>query len=609
MISIKSLKQYEGKYDEQILARVENGFNRVLPFAAIAAFATSVLIYFSNVAMNFAIMDFIVGVIFMIMTVFSKKIDVRFKIVIMMTVAIVIGVLSFLDGAFNSAFITLILLANIVAVMFLERKTSIVFSILTSGIFVVVVFLSRIMDIGAISEIEMIYIIVHFVVYCLYLMILHVSVYSIRAYLTDNMSELESSMEKTKTLAYYDQLTGLPNAYKFKQDLVSSIKNNGFLVFFNLKNLSLINSIYGEHTGDKVLIEMIKTIQRITSRDSYIARINGNEFVYWVEETDELHLERKLKRLMSKFYEVFYVPKMSKKLEFTISLADLNNPTANIMDCYQQGLAALSYAKRNNISGFVQFDDRINTQMIFEENIKDNLEMALQKRELTLHYQPKMDAVNEVVVGVEALARWDSPVMGKISPSHFIKIIEEANMSVLFGEYIIDYALGEYPYLCDKYGDDITISINISPEHLVDKHFVDYVIGTIEQHKVPYERVILEITEDIMIQDLDLVQKVISALRVTGVEISLDDFGSGYSSLNYLTHLDLNELKIDKSFIDQIEENNKISIMLSNIINLSNEYGLRVVSEGVETEKQKDQLIELGCQLIQGYYYAKPEAL
>ncbi len=609
MFPLKTLGQKEDPYNQQILQRIETGFNKVLPYAAVTAFVSSVVIYFTDIPLAFMIVDFLVALIFMLLTAFSQKIDIRAKIIIMIAAACFIGVFSFLDGALNSAFITLILLANIVTVMFLDHRSSTIFSFGSAFVFGGLIIVSRIIDIGAISQVKLAYFIVHYVVFILYLIILHVSVYSIRSYLTDNLHELEESMVQANKLAYYDQLTGLPNAYKFKKDLQEIIGHHGFLLMFNLKNLSTINSIYGENTGDQVLKVMVKTILSLTPEKRYMARINGNEFVYWINEEKEEILLSELNLLTSKFYTTFHVPKMNKKLEFTISYTDLNNRSMSLAECYHQGIIALSFAKRNNLSRVIKYNDEINSQIIFEENIKDNLESAMRRKEITLHYQPKVDTAFDRIVGVEALARWNSPIMGNISPAHFIKVIDQANMSVIFGEYIIDCALFDYPNICKKYGDNISLSINISPKHLVDQNFVDYLLRRIRHHQVPYSHVVLEITEDIMIQDIELVRDIFHTLRNRGIEISLDDFGSGYSSLNYLTTLELSELKIDKSFIDQIDGNYRISIMLENIINLSNQYGLRVVSEGVETAEQKEKLVQLGCRIIQGYYYYKPEAL
>ncbi len=605
----KTLEKKEDPYSDQILQRIEEGFNKALPFAAMTAFVSSVVLCFTDIHIAFMIINFIAAVIFMLLSTFKNKIGIHTKIFIMILVACSIGIFSFIDGALNSAFITLILLANIVAVMFLSHKISIIFSSISALVFGSLIIISRLIHIGAISEVGFVYFIVHYIVFILYLITLHISVYSIRNYLTDNLHKLSQSMVEANKLAYYDQLTGLPNAYKFKEDLHNIIGHHGFLIIFSLKNLSTINSIYGETTGDLVLKEMVNTLRSLTEKKRYMSRINGNEFVYWINMKEENLLLSELGLLMSKFYSLFHVAKMNKKLEFSISYTDLNNTYMPLNECYHQGIIALSFAKRNNITDIIKYNDDIKSQIIFEENIKDNLESAIRKKEIILHYQPKVDAISEKIVGVEALARWKSPVLGNISPTHFIRVIDAANMSVIFGEYIIDRALFDYPSICNKYGEDISLSINISPKHLADHNFVDYLLKRIHHYQVPYSRIVLEITEDIMIQDIDLVRDIFHTLRNRGLEISLDDFGSGYSSLNYLTNLELSELKIDKTFIDQIDGNYRISIMLENIINLSNQYGLRVVSEGVETAEQKEKLVQLGCRIIQGYYYYKPEAL
>lgn len=210
---------------------------------------------------------------------------------------------------------------------------------------------------------------------------------------------------------------------------------------------------------------------------------------------------------------------------------------------------------------------------------------------------------------MEALSRWTDELIGTVSPSKFIPVLEEMGKSVEFGELLISKVFTDYAKLCEKYNDSISVAINISPNHLIDINFLDYIRHEIIQFDMLPRRVTLEITEGIMIEDFSDVSRIIDRIKKLGFKISLDDFGSGYSSLSYLVKLNIDELKIDQSFVEQINTNDKIDKMIEMIVSLSEHYRLNIVAEGVETKEQYEKLLEFGCHEIQGFYFSKPEAI
>jgi len=602
----------QANYDQMVVSRIEKNLDKVMPFTAVISFLSAILVYFSELPFLFCILDFSIGLLFLAVSVFPTKISINFKISLIIFASSLVGILSYMHGGFTSAFLILVMIGNIIAVLFLHRKISLFISSCSVLVFAFLGIYSNFYHKGTHFEISPSVFAIQFIVFILYLVLLHVSVYSIRGYLLENISKLELSIDNATKLAYYDQLTGLPNVYKFKDELPKYIEqstNSGYLIFFNLKNLSLINSIYDEKTGDHVLCEIANIFNKIKADTDLLARISGNEFAFWSPCTSEEILHEKLTYITKYTQEHLIIYNMNKKIEFYISYANLSSCNLNIQDCYQRASTALTYAKTNDLQGFTSYDEKLNQLLRQQENIKDHIKPALKTREFVVYYQNKVNAHTQEVIGVEALARWKSAALGFISPATFIPIIERNNMSIIFGEYIIEQTLSDYTHLCNKFNNSVTLSINISPSHLISRDFVKFLNASIDKYNIPANSIIIEITEDIMIQGIQSVMPILKELNKINVEVALDDFGTGYSSLNYLTQLDINELKIDKTFIDQIETNEKVGIMLEHIINLSTQYGLRVIVEGVETKAQCDYIMSLGCNLIQGYYFSIPGPL
>jgi EAL domain-containing protein (putative c-di-GMP-specific phosphodiesterase class I) len=242
---------------------------------------------------------------------------------------------------------------------------------------------------------------------------------------------------------------------------------------------------------------------------------------------------------------------------------------------------------------------------IIENDLKMSklLEYAIFNQEISVAYQNKVSLSTGEIVGVEALARWHSSTLGFVSPEVFIPAINRSNLTIVFGQYMLEHVMFEYQFLKKKLGETITVSINISPIFFIDKQFVSVVEHALEKFKVPARAFMLEITEDIFIDDLDNIQDIIKSLKEIGLSISLDDFGTGYSSLNYLRRIDVDEVKIDKSFIDRITSDKKSLAMLEAIRKLTLAYGYELVAEGVESQEQIDILREAGYDTVQGYFY------
>lgn len=597
-------------YNTMILKRIERNFDRILPLATAVAWVSAIAIYFSPIPKSFVIYDAAIGFLFMFFWIFKKQLNVEVKIFITILVPIVIGVLSFMDGGFDSAAIQLIMISNVVAVLFLSRRKSLFVAGISIAVFLGLYYYAHFNPVDIPVKAGAVLWFIQFIVFILYLFILQTVVYSVRGYLIENIEDLQDSIDRTYTLAYFDQLTGLPNQYQFRYLLEDKVKNleTGYLAIFNVRNLSVINSVYDDETGDQVLIQIANRFSQIKAEDELLSRISGNEFGLWIHGwTDKEFIER-IDEYQNYFYAHFSVPKVTKRIEFNISYKK-HHSFNDMEETFHQAKLALTYAKTRESHAIVPYDERLE-QILKDDNIlRDRLEHALAEESFEVYYQPKVDARSQRIVSVEALARWNDEVLGQVSPLLFVSTLEQMNYSVSFGRIMLSRVIKDYDAICRKYAENVRVSVNISPSHLVSKGFVEYIDGLIQESNINPNNIILEITEDVMIENFDQVRAIIEKLRRVGLRISLDDFGSGYSSLNYLVKLEIDELKIDKSFVEQIETNNKIDIMFEMIMKLAHNFNLNVVAEGVETSGQYEKLLEMGCHEIQGYYFSRPEPL
>lgn len=597
-------------YNQKMLERIEISFDKVMPVCAVVALASAVAIYFSSIPNYFVIVDGVIGVVFLYLVALKNIISIESKIIVTIITAVIIGVLSFADGGFGSAGLLIIMISNVIAVVFLSKKFSVFMAVASVLVFMGLWGLAWINPVDVSVTKELVKWIIHLFVIILYLVLLHTVVYAVKSYLIENIEDLEESVESAYRYAYFDHLTGLPNNEKFINDLDHKTQNHemGYLVYFTVNNLNLINSIYSDRVGDQVLIKLTDIFNKTKTTDEMVARIGGNEFAFWMPLSVGLAFTQRINVIIHNLYEDFYIQGISKKAEFFIGCTKHHADDNFVISCHRTRLA-LTYAKSHKEDSVVFYDETLDRLIRDEETMKELLKDAIVNKMFHIHYQHKVDARSKRIQGVEALARWHSDDIGPVSPSTFIPLVENMSQAILFGEMIINLIFNDVKEIVNKYGDDITISINISPSHLMYDQFCLFLKDSLEKYEINPMNIILEVTEDVMIENFESVSYVLRNIKDLGVGISLDDFGSGYSSLNYLSILDIDELKIDKSFVDQINKNEKINIMLEMIIKLSQQYQLKVVAEGVETEEQYLKLLDLGCDQIQGYFFSKPMPL
>lgn len=602
------------KYDQMILYRIEGSLDLILPLAAAIALVSAVIILLNDPGSVFLYFDLTFGLVFAAFFLMRHRIPILLKILLVTFMTTALGFLSLLNSGFTGTGIILLMLSALIIVGFMPSKYGIYYcGVTTLMILLVPVALSSgILEYNRYNEnllnnpLEWM---LHVMTYALYGFVLITMVNAIKGYLIKSIGEAEENAEYISTLAYYDRLTGLPNKIRFIEDFYVNRPEKGWLVLLNIRGLNLINSIYGTAIGDKVIQRIAEQLLQISDGDEKVAKTGGNEFLWLCYAETQEALLAKLTTLNETMHQYTDSGDLPTKVTFNAGYVRFEEKPKSIGDVIHKAIIALEQAKTNPSSNIMQYDHQLEERFRFEEKVKTNLIKGIDNDEFYISYQEKRDCHADTVIGVEALARWHSPILGNVPPNVFIPIIDKSNLSAIFGMLVINRVLDEYPRLVNKYGEDLSVSINISPMHLASPEFSHQMTNAVELRGIDASHVILEITEDSLIEDIQGASEVLYELRRYGFKISLDDFGTGYSSLSYLARLGIDELKIDRSFVKQMVDDQRTSTLIRTIINLKETYGINIVAEGVETVAQSEELIRLGCNVHQGYLFSRPEPL
>ena len=414
-----------------------------------------------------------------------------------------------------------------------------------------------------------------------------------------------------ENLAYYDQLTSLPNRIHAIETTKQSIErcekgNHCGLMFIDIDNFKYINDTFGHPVGDKVLMQCAQVLSSLVNENIHLARFGGDEFTILVEETTIDQMEKFGKLAVRMLGRKMTIDGRFHYLTSSAGIALYPDHAETIGELFQKADAALHRAKLTGKTKFFMFNESIKHELVERMEIESALRTAIENEELWVAYQPQICTETGKIEGVEALARWNSPRLGNISPSRFIPVAEETGLIDEIGLFMLRSVV-KFIRRADEGGNrNFSVSINVSVKQLHDQAFVSRFIRILKAQDVDPTRITIEITESFMIDDLDPVIARLTELRNAGFKLSLDDFGKGYSSLSYLRMLPLDYIKIDKSFIDDILAHGPSVPLAKTIIELSHQLGLKVVAEGVEEREQLDYLNAHGCDYIQGYYYSKP---
>ncbi|MCH1626510.1 sensor domain-containing protein [Ferdinandcohnia quinoae] len=432
----------------------------------------------------------------------------------------------------------------------------------------------------------------------------------------NDMTELYAAQEEIKFLSFYDTLTNLPNRRKFNDDiskLISKFKKEeirGFSIFLvNLDRFKNVNDSLGHTVGDKLLIEVKNRLLTVQVEKGCLYRLTGDQFIILCTDMyDELLLEQYAMTILDVFDSPFNVDQtltlhMSCCIGACVCLDDEEDPDS----LFKKADTALHTAKSLGKNTYKKYEQKMKQHYDEYLLIEYYLPIARQNDEFELYFQPKLDLTTNSINGMEALLRWDHPILGNVPPSKFIPIAEETGHIIKIDEWVLKKAcLQNKKWSEGMFQIPLRVAVNISPLHFRHPNFVNMLERVLKETNLEPEFLEIEITENTVIDNIEECIACVVKLREMGVIVSIDDFGTGYSALSYLKNLPINCLKIDQSFIKEIAKNIGDIAIVKAIICLAHEMGLKVVAEGVEEKETLECLNELGCDEIQGYYVSRP---
>ena len=429
--------------------------------------------------------------------------------------------------------------------------------------------------------------------------------------LTD-ITERKKRELKIHFMSYYDDITGIYNRRLFVENLNEYIKNNDnesiAVIFIDLDNFKYINDTYGHDLGDSFLGKFCEEIYKVIDKNCDFARFGGDEFVISkIKIKDDIEVKELLNSIIKRFNDPMQVN--GKEVYCTLSIGVSLYPFDGdgVDSLLKKADIAMYKAKTNGKNRYQFFDTKISEEFSRGFEIEKGLRKALDKNEIEVAYQAKVNNFTQEIIGYESLCRWNSLKLGFVSPSEFIPVAERTGLIINIGKFIMEESIKrckELSLITDK---EFKIAINISDIQIRDNEMVKFVSDTLKIYNLSPSYIEFEITESVIMKSVEANIKILRRLKEIGVSIALDDFGTGYSSLSYLKILPIDVLKIDKSFIDGINIDEKSDYIIERIVDLSHHLDIIVVAEGVETREQVEYLRNVNCDIIQGYYYSKPK--
>jgi diguanylate cyclase (GGDEF)-like protein len=413
---------------------------------------------------------------------------------------------------------------------------------------------------------------------------------------------------EARALALHDVLTGLPNRRLFDQDLKAAIaappRSGGAHAVFllDLNDFKRVNDIYGHGAGDEVLIEVSMRLMRAIREGDLVSRFGGDEFAILARQLTGAEDATSIAlRVIKELEEPISVGSVQHRIGVGIGIALVPQDGQDAAEALRKADIALYRAKAESGSAVHFYEARMDRQIHERDFVERELRDAVRRNQIEPYYQPIMDLRTKQVVGFEALARWRHPSLGDVPPERFIPIAESTGLINELSDYLLRQsvsAAGEWP-------DPVMLSFNISPLQLKDRTLGLRILSILAEAGFPPRRLEIELTEAALVRDLDEAQEILGGLRAAGVRIALDDFGTGYSSLYHLRNFKLDKIKIDRSFVENMEHEPEAAALVRALLGLGLGLGLTVTAEGVEETAQATALLGEGCQQAQGFLYSK----
>ena len=440
-----------------------------------------------------------------------------------------------------------------------------------------------------------------------------------------DVSEQKRADAKVRRLAFYDTLTGLPNRQSFLIKVADAIRSaeqgNGGLgiLYIDLDNFKRINDSLGHSVGDALLLALSKRLVRCVRKDDYIAgarrsnahlqiaRLGGDEFSVLLRGLDSPdEADKVAERVMATLSEPVHHLGQQFVITPSIGIATYPQDGTDIDALVKNADTAMYHAKAAGKNRVSQFSGTMSVRSLEHLDLEDALRRAIENGDFELHYQPKLELTTQRICGAEALLRWTHPDRGPVSPSKFIPIAEESDLIIGLSDWVLQTACDQLRKWQGGPLDRLRIAINLSAQQFGLGDADKRIMRALAERNVVTDRLELELTEGTLMRDVEDAIRMMKQLKAAGFKIAVDDFGTGYSSLSYLRRFPVDALKIDRSFVKEIDNDGDGDSICRAIIALAHGLGMKVIAEGVETEKQIQHLHFLGCEEIQGFYFAKP---
>ncbi len=434
----------------------------------------------------------------------------------------------------------------------------------------------------------------------------------------EDISERKAAESEINHLAFYDPLTDLPNRRllldRLKQAMAASGRSGhqGALLFIDLDNFKTLNDTYGHDTGDLLLQQVAQRILACVRQQDTVARLGGDEFVVLLEDlsTDPAGAAAQAKvvgeKIMVSLNESYRLDKSVRYSTPSIGVALFSGQSQSLDELLKRADMAMYEAKTAGRNTMRFFDKKMQEMLMARSALEDDLREAVLNEQFLLHYQPQVDEAGRTQ-GVEVLVRWQHPRRGVVSPGEFIPLAEDSGLILPLGRWVLGAACRQLAAWAQRpERAHLMVSVNVSARQFRQPRFVEEVVQALEQSGANPKRLKLELTESMLVDDVEDVIAKMSQLKARGVGFSLDDFGTGYSSLSYLKRLPLDQLKIDQSFVRNILSDPNDAAIAKMVVALALSLGLAVIAEGVEDDAQRAYLAELGCFAYQGYFFSRP---
>ncbi|WP_418641254.1 EAL domain-containing protein [Sulfurimonas sp. ST-27] len=428
----------------------------------------------------------------------------------------------------------------------------------------------------------------------------------------EKTKELELQSNVLRFIAHHDHLTELPNKVLLLDRIEEAIKHYKAtgeqlsMFFLDLDSFKDVNDTYGHEVGDELLLEITKRLQKCIKNDDTLARLGGDEFAILHRNTTHFSTINLIESILIQMKKPFNIKNIEIYTTFSIGVALYPQDAKKASQLLRNAETAMYKAKDSGKNTY-QFYEKKMTEMALQKiQLDADIRKALKNREFVSYFQPKIDARNGKIVGLEALIRWIHPQKGLINPNDFIPFCEETGLILEIDKYMLTHSIKQILKWQQKGLEFGKVSVNVSTKKIESGNYIEELAYTVERLQFDTALLELEILEGQIMKDPQKSIDILNKIQNLGISVSIDDFGTGYSSLSYLKKLPVNKIKIDRSFITDVPKNKDDVAIVKTIISLAKNLGLQIIAEGVETKEQLDFLVQEGCYDIQGYFFSKP---